>query len=284
MPLVVNTNVSSLNAQRNLAVNTSGLSKSLEKLASGFRINRAADDAAGLQISETLRSQIRGVSQAISNAEDGINLLSVAEGTLGVVQEHLQRIRELTVQAANDTNGATQRDAIRNEITARMDEINRITKATEFNGIKLLHSATPTSLRLQVGANATASLDTIDIAGALGSATASGLGLASGGNVGSVNISTNSAAQNFLTSVDAALTAVSNKRAGIGALQNRLDGTISNLQITRENFEASESRIRNVDVAKEAAALAKYQILQQAATSILAQANQSPALALSLIG
>lgn len=284
MPLVINTNVASLNAQRLLSNNAAALQKNFERLASGYRINRAADDAAGLQISETLRSQIRGTGQAINNAQDGLNLLSIAEGTMGVVQEHLQRMRELTVQAASDTNGSAQRDAIRAEIKERMSEINRITRTAEFNGILLLHSATPSSLRLQVGANARASLDTIDISGVLGSATATGLGLGNPGTTGSVNFSNNSAARDFLSSVDNALKNISTRRASIGALQNRLDGAISNLQITLENLESSESRIRNVDVAKEAALMTRNQILQQASASILAQANQAPTLALSLIG
>ncbi len=280
MPLVINTNVASLNAQRLLTINTTALQKSLERLASGYRINRAADDAAGLQISENLRSQIRGLGQAVNNAQDGNNLLSVAEGTLSVVTENLQRIRELTVQAANDTNGADQRQAINQEIQARIDDIDRITESAQFNGIKLLSTTSaPVSLRLQVGPNDVASLDTIDIAagGALGSSSGSSLGIFS------VTVSTNSASLNFLTNVDAALLEVTQRRSIIGSLQNRLDSAINNLQIARENFESAESRIRNVDVAKESAELARNQILQQASASILAQANQTPSLALSLI-
>lgn len=279
MALVINTNVASLNAQRNLGVNTSFLQKSLERLSSGYRINRAADDAAGLQISENLRAQIRGVSQAINNAQDGVNLLSVAEGTLSVVQDNLQRIRELAVQAANDTNGTEQRDAIEQEIQARISDINRITQATEFNGIKLLSTTTPGSFRIQLGPNEVAAEDTIDIAAtsALGDARATTLG------IGNLDLGTNSTALTFLGTVDAALTEVSRRRAAIGALQNQLDSAISNLQITNENFQAAESRIRNVDVAAEASRLTRYQILQQAAASILAQSNQSPFLALALL-
>lgn len=278
MPLVINTNVASINAQRHLANNTNALARNMERLSSGFRINRAADDAAGLQISENLRAQIRGVSKAINNAEDGFNLLSVAEGTLSVVQENLQRIRELTVQAANDTNGVAQRDAIEQEINARVDDINRITAATEFNGIKLLSTSTPASLRLQVGANESSALDTINIGSVLGDATATTLGLTA------VSVQTNHSSRNTLIRVDAALDEVGRRRAWIGALQNQLESAISNLNITLENFQASESRIRNVDVAKEAAEMTRNQILQQASASILASANQAPALALSLIG
>jgi flagellin len=280
MPLIVNTNVASLNAQRLLNTNTEMLNRNLERLASGFRINRASDDAAGLQISETLRSNIRGTAQAINNAQDGSNLLSVAEGTLGVVQENLQRIRELVVQAANDTNGVTQRAAIKEEIDARISDIDRITKATDFNSIKLLASTTPTSLLLQVGAGNIASLDTIDImsGGALGDATASnGLGLTS------VNISTNVLALATMGRVDTALGNVSSRRATIGSVQNRLQSAINNLSVANENFSAAESRIRNLDVAKESAELIRNQILQQAAATILSQANTAPQLALQLL-
>jgi flagellin len=277
MSLVINTNVASLNAQRNLGSNTVQLGKTLEKLASGFRINRSSDDAAGLQISENLRSQIRGIGVAINNAQDGTNMLSVAEGTLSVVQDNLQRIRELAVQAANDTNGTTQRNAISQEIQARMDDIDRITQATQFNGTSILASGLSTMF-IQVGANNSSTLDRIDVTSALGKATSSSLGLST-----NVSFANNSAALAFLATVDTALDNVSSKRAKIGAFQNRLESAINNLQITRENFESSESRIRNVDVANESAKLAKFQILQQAAASILAQANQSPQLALSLL-
>lgn len=277
MPLVINTNIASLNAQRSLTSNTNSLSRNLEKLASGFRINRAADDAAGLQISEGLRSQIRGVSQAINNAQDGVNLLAVAEGTLGVIQDNLQRIRELTVQGANDTNGSTQLDAIKTEINARLDDIDRIAQATSFNDKKLLDGSIASSFRIQVGANASSSLDTLDIASGLQDTQVSTLGLAS------ASFTNNSSALTFLSLVDDALNTVSSRRATIGALQNQLESGINNLSITKENFESAESRIRNVDVAKESADLTRNQILQQAASTILAQANQAPQLALSLL-
>ncbi len=283
MPIVINTNVASLNAQGNLTKNTNALTKSFEKLASGYRINRAADDAAGLQISETLRAQTRGVNQAINNAQDGYNLLSVAEGSLSVIQDNLQRIRELTVQAANDTNGDAQREAITQEINARLSDIDRIANATEFNGKKLLNNASVgdrATFLLQIGANDDVSLDTLNIGSALVDATASaGLGIASS----SVDLTTNSAARNFLGLVDAALETVGQTRATIGSFQNRLESAIQNLQVTSENFSAAESRIRNVDVAKETSELTKNQILQQAATSILTQANSSTNLAMTLL-
>ncbi len=280
MPLVINTNVNSLNAQRLLSQNTMNLSKDLEQLASGYRINHASDDAAGLQISENFTAQIRGTEQAINNAQDGLNLLSVAEGTLSVVANNLQRIRELAVEAANDVNGSTQRSAIKQEIDARIADINRMTKATQFNGVNVLQKIPNVSLRLQVGANGVASQDTINIASALGSATATGLGLTATANM----ISSNSNARAFLANVDSAMNNLSSRRAVIGSFQNRLQSAIDNLQIEDQNFQASESQIRDVNVAKVTADLSKNQILQQASVSILAQANQLPALALKLIG
>ncbi len=281
MSLVINTNVASLDAQRNLSSNTLSLQKDFQQLSSGFRINRAADDAAGLQISQNLEAQIRGVGQAINNAQDGNNLLSVAEGTLSTVQDSLQRIRELTVQAANGTNGTAQLTAIKQEIDARISDISRITQASQFNGISLLKgNLSVGSLRLQVGANGSKNLDTINVASALGSATATTLGIKTSTNM----LVSNQSAEKFLGSVDKALTEVSRRRALIGALQNQLSSAISNLQTTSENFSASESQIMDVNVASVSADLAKNQILQQASASILAQANQTPQLALKLIG
>ncbi len=281
MGLFINTNIASIDAQRNLGNNTSSLDASLQKLSSGLRINHASDDAAGLQISQNLEAQIRGVNQAVNNAQDGTNLLSVAEGTLSTVQDSLQRIRELTVQAANGTNGTAQLTAIKQEITARISDISRMTQATQFNGISLLKGGLSAgSIRLQIGANGSKNLDTINVASALGSATATTLGIKTSTGM----LSSNSAAEAFLGTVDKALTEVSRRRALIGAQQNQLSSAISNLQITSENFSASQSQILDVNVAQETANLAKYQILQQASASILAQANQTPQLALKLIG
>jgi flagellin len=281
MPININTNVAALNAQRNVEGNTSALNKSLERLASGFRINRAGDDAAGLQISESLRAQIRGSKQALSNAQDGINVLNIVDGAQGVIQDNLQRVRELTVQAANDTLATSQRTAIATEITQRIADVDRIANSTTFNGVTLLASGTsPSNYFIQVGANSDATNDRIDLASGLGSTTSTGLGLSfSAGNIGA-----NSAAQTFLGTIDTALGSLNTKRATLGALSNRLESSISNLSVSIENLSGAESRIRNVDVASESAALTRNQILQQASTSILSQANQSPSLALSLIG
>lgn len=278
MPLVVNTNVSSLIAQRNLTDNTNALSKSMERLSSGFRINRAADDAAGLQISETLRAQIRGLNKASDNAQDGVNMLQVVEGSLSVITGNIQRIRELTVQAANDTNSNNERNAIEQEITALMADIDRIADATQFNSVVLLSPTAPGTYMLQVGANDTQGIDTIDVASALGDARSTTLGISN-----TVNFLSNQDALDFLGTVDTALDAVMQRRATIGSLQNRLEGTITNIAVTIENFSASESRIRNLDVARESSNLVRNQILQQASASILSQANQVPALALNLI-
>jgi flagellin len=281
MPITINTNVAAINAQRNVDANTNALGKSLEKLASGFRINRSGDDAAGLQISETLRSQIRGSKQALQNAQDGINVLNIADGAQGVIQDNLQRVRELTVQAANDTLASSQRTAIATEITQRVSDIDRIANSTTFNGVSLLGSGTaPSNYFIQLGANNSNTNDRIDVVGGLGSTTSTALGV----SFSAGNVADNSAAQTFLGTVDTALGSLNTKRATLGALSNRLESAVSNLSVSVENLSSAESRIRNVDVASESAVLTRNQILQQASTSILAQANQSPSLALSLIG
>jgi flagellin len=280
MAINVNTNVSSINAQRNLESNTKAYNTSLERLASGFRINRSADDAAGLQISETLRTQIRGSKKAQENAQDGINVLNIADGAQGVVQDNLQRVRELTVQAANDTLATAQRSAIATEINARRDDIDRIASSTKFNGVSLASSSAPTSFKIQLGPNSSSTNDSIDVVSGLGSISTSSGGL----NVTTANVSTATAAQAYLDVVDTGLANLNTKRAALGSLSNRLETAIQGLSVNIENLSSSESRIRNVDVASESAALTRNQILQQAATSILGQANQAPQLALSLIG
>lgn len=299
MPLVVNTNVSSLIAQRNLSTNTNMLNKSLERLSSGYRINRAADDAAGLTISETLRSQIRGINTALQNAQDGISILQITEGTLSVVTDNLQRVRELTVQAANDTNGVAQRDAIESEIKARLFDNQRIVQAANFNGIKLLNGSALLALgsvRLQIGPNADIVENTLDITRALDTASMQMLGMfvdslnpalgsysTTWDSISFINFLNNSNARTFLMDIDRALASVSARRSLIGAIQNQLDSAIQNLSLSGENFSASESRIRDLDMAAETANLTKAQILQQASVSILSQANQAPGLVLRLL-
>jgi flagellin len=278
MPLNINTNVASLNAQRFLTNNTSMLSKSMEKLSSGYRINRAGDDAAGLALSEKLRSQIRGSQKAQDNVQDGINVLNIADGALQSVTDYLQRMRELAVQAGNDTYNTAQRSSMKAEFDQLASGINQISAATQFNGVKLLDGSA-SALKLQIGANASSGVDTLDIgaAGAFASVTTTSL------SVGSLSLSSNSSALATITALDSALTQVNTQRGTIGALSNRLETTATNLATNVENTSASESRIRNVDVASESAKMSQYQILQQAAAAMLTQANQAPQLALQLL-
>lgn len=286
MGIVVNTNVSSMIMQRNLSSSTRAVDSSLEKLSTGSRINRAADDAAGLTISEGLRSQVRGTEVAKGNAQTGINLLQTAEGDLSIVMDNLQRIRDLSIQAANGTNATAERDAIKSEVEQRAKEITRIANSSAFNKIKLLDGS-QSSLSLQISPDfksGKASLNTLSIGSTLASVTATTLGI----NTSDTKFLTNSfassgAAASFIGLVDAAIKTVSTNRATIGAYQSRLESAISSMAVRNENLMASESRIRDVDVAKEAAELTKNQILQRASSSLLAQANQAPAIALSLI-
>ncbi len=279
MSIVVNNNVASLIAQRNLNKNTNDLTKSIERLSSGYRINRASDDSAGLSISEGLRGQIRGNKQALGNIQDGINLLQIAECGLSVINESVQRIRELCVQAANETNGSAERNAVLVEINARLDDINRISKSTKFNNISLL-DGTAINARLQVGANSTLSTNTIDVSSVLSNSNVSTIGLTitiTGGTWTSDKI------RSYLNQIDTAISTIVTKRSNIGAYQNRLETSLENLTIMNENVQASESRIRDLDIAKETANMTKLQILQQASASVLSQANQIPQLALSLL-
>ena len=283
MSIVVNTNVNSILVQRSLGTSTSEIGKSLQRLSTGYRINKAADDAAGLTISESLKSQARGAQVASQNAQAGVNLLQTAEGDLGIIQDNLQRIRDLAVQAANDTNGSSERTAIESEVSQRLDEITRLSKASKFNTIGLLDGSS-TALSLQIGANSGATTNAIDVAGGsvnpLGAADASSLGVSI--TAGST-LATASAASAYISTIDDAIADVSERRSTIGSMQNRLDSAIQSLSIKYENMSASESRIRDVDVAKEAASLTKNQILQQASATLLAQANQAPQVALALI-
>lgn len=279
MSLSINTNITSIAAQRSLSSNTTNLNKSMQKLSSGLRINQASDDAAGLTISEKFKSQYRGMDVAQSNAQDATNLLSNAEGDLSVIQDNLQRVRDLTVQAANDTNSTAEREAIQAEVTARISEIDRLAESSNFNGIKLLNGDNSAGLSFQIGANSDTDTNQIK-ATVFDSAKSSALGIttSAGAALGSA-----SAAAAFLDEVDDAIKNVSTRRSDIGSLQNRLDSQVQSLSISSENLKAADSRVRDVDVAKESAKFAKSQILQQASLSILAQANQSPQMALKLI-
>ena len=283
MPLVINTNVSSLNAQRSLGNNTNMLSKTMEKLSSGYRINRAGDDAAGLQLSEKLRAQIRGTQKAYDNTQDGINVLNIADGSLQTITDSLQRIRELAVQASNDTYNSAQRSAMGIEIVQLLTDIDRLSATSQFNGVFLLSSASPTNFILQVGANNTDN-DQIDISSALGDSKANTLGITGWTGSGlTSSITLGVGARNLLDQVDTAIDAVNAKRGVLGAVVNRLEGAANNLSIGIENLSSSESRIRNVDVAMESSNLSRNQILQQASQAMLSQANQTPQLALRLL-
>lgn len=264
-------NIAALNAHRQLGVNNTAAGKSLERLSSGFRINRAADDAAGLAISEKMRSQIRGLNQAIRNAQDGISLVQTAEGATQEIHSMLQRMRELAVQAASGTYTDDDRAALQDEVDQLIEEIDRIAKNTEFNTLTLL-SGGITNSAIQVGANAD---QTIEIE--INNLTASEIG------VSGLSISSGGSAQNAISTIDEAIEKVSEERAKLGALQNRLEHTIANLGVTMENLTAAESRIRDVDMAAEMMEFTKFNILNQASIAMLAQANMQPQSVLQLL-
>jgi len=278
MSIVLGTNISALMVQNNLTSDTLSLNNILQELSTGHQINGPADDSSGLTIANNLQAQINGANQAASNAANGNNLLGTVDSTLSNVQNDLQSIRTLAVEAANGDESTSNLSAIHSQIAGYVSAIKQMTKATQFNGKNLMQSGTATML-IQVGANNVSSTNTINITSALGSATATGLGVIFSAN----SLNTTSAAQTFLSTVDSALTAVGNRRATVGSYQNRLQDTISNLQITAENYQSSYSQIMDTNVASAAAALAQYQILQETAASVLTQANQTPALALELI-
>ena len=291
MSMYINTNVSSLNAQRNMTNSTKSLDTSYTRLASGLRINSAKDDAAGLQISNRLTSQINGLDQGNRNANDGISLAQTAEGAMDEVTGMLQRMRTLAQQSANGSNSAKDREALQKEVDQLGAEINRIAGATTFAGTKLLDGSF--SGTFQVGADANQTIgfslsqaDGFSISGIAAAVTAGGVAsiFTSGSTVGGISISSQSNAQDVLGAVDAMLTVVDGKRAELGAVQNRLDSTIRNQANISENVSAARSRIRDADFATETANMTKQNILQQAASSILAQANQRPQSALSLLG
>lgn len=273
MGLRVNTNTASLNAQRNLMNSTNSLSRSFERLSSGLRITRASDDAAGLAISERFRADIRGYQQAQRNAMDGISMLQIAEGALNEVSGILIRMRELAVQSANGTLGTAEQATLDQEFQALITEVDRIAAVTEFNGVALLDGTTAT-VDLQVGTNNTAN-DRISVAG--GDATTATLGVATD------DITSQATAQTAIDNLDTAIDTLSGVRADFGTAQNRLESTIRSIAVAVENTSAAESRIRDVDVAAETAALTRNQVMQQAGVAVLAQANQNTAIALSLL-
>jgi flagellin len=282
MSLRVNTNVTAFDAYRNLTATDSAVSSSLQKLSSGSRINSAADDASGLVISENIKSQIGGIGQAVSNAQDGISVTQTAEGALNEVASMLQRMRDLSVQAANSgANGGysgTAVQAANAEVQQLQAAIDQISSTTQFNGTHLLDGSVGT-LTFQVGAN---SGETLTVS--LKSMDSASLGTASGGNVGSIDLTSSaSAASDAIKTLDAAISDVSTFRGTLGATQNRLTHVVANLSVTKENLSASESRIADTDMASEMTNFSKQQILMQAGTSMLAQANSAPQAVLSLL-
>jgi flagellin len=276
MGLRIYNNVEAQNAHRQLQTTNANLSRTMERLSSGLRINRAADDAAGLAVSEEMRTQIRGMQVASRNALDGVSLVQVADGALGGVNDMLQRVRDLAVQAANGTLTDLQRNNLDREVQSVISEIARVAADTEFNGIKILSGSVATAacaVTLQVGANGAQV-----IAFTIGTMSASDLG------VSGLAVSTAASATAAIASLDAAIRTVNSQRAQMGAIQNRLEQTISRLELTAENLQAAESRIRDADMASEMIEFTRNQILQQSGTAMLAQANQAPQSILQLLG
>lgn len=284
--MIIQHNMASANTNRQLGVTTGQLAKSTEKLSSGYRINRAGDDAAGLSISEKMRGQIRGLQQASTNAQDGISLIQTAEGALQETHSILQRMRELAVQASNATNVTADRQAIAKEVRALTCEISRIGNQTEFNTMKLL-SGKLQGKSLQIGANGNQSirLSILDMRPNQLGTNSGGVGITDGAVAKIISKGTSNYADITATIsiINKAITDVSTQRSKLGALQNRLEHTIANADNTAENLQAAESRIRDVDMAKEMVQYSKNNILQQAAQSMLAQANQSTQGVLSLL-
>lgn len=269
--MIINHNITALNTHRQLGSATNAQSKSMEKLASGMRINKAGDDAAGLAISEKMRGQIRGLDQASRNAQDGISLIQTAEGALNETHDILQRMRELAVQGGNDTNVTADRTAIQDEMNTLMSEVDRIASTTEFNTQNLLGGSF--SGTFQIGANKGQVINL-----AISSMDTTGLGIS-----GNISVGSNVLSSGSISALDKAIETVSTQRSKLGANQNRLEHTINNLGTSSENLTAAESRVRDVDMAKEMMSQTKSSILSQAAQAMLAQANQQPQGVLQLL-
>ena len=274
MGLRVNTNVASINAQRNLSAVTDRLGNNYRRLSTGLRISTAADDAAGLAISERLRSQVRSLEQAKRNANDGISFVQTAEGALNEVSSILTRLRELAIQSSNGSVSNQDKETLDEEFQSLVSEVNRIGRSTEFNGIKLLDGSS-TSVSFQVGFGTTSGIDTLSVS--LSAALSTTLAL------NSLDIGSGGATTTAISNIDAAINTISSLRGSLGAVQNRLGSTINNLAVQVENLSAAESRIRDVDVAYETAQLTRNNILQSASISVLSQANSQPQSALQLL-
>ncbi|KFF64993.1 flagellin [Pectobacterium brasiliense] len=288
----INTNIMSLVTQNNLNKSQSSLGTAIERLSSGLRINSAKDDAAGQAIANRMTAQVKGLTQAARNANDGISLTQTAEGNLNEINNNLQRVRELAVQAASDTNGSTDRTSIYTEMKQRLDEIDRVAKSASFNGTNLLDGTASGGINIQVGANTGANeVIAIDSGALVNATTTSGAGLASGVSTAVAAISGGSGtiggsgglAATIISSVDTALKAVDTARSNLGAIQNRFESTITNVNNTINNLSNARGRIQDADYAVEVSNMTKANILQQAGTSVLSQANQVPQTVLSLL-
>jgi len=284
---IINTNMSSLNAQRNLTKSANELQTSMTRLSSGLRVNSSKDDAAGMSIAAKMDSQIRGMSQASRNANDGISMIQTADGALSNISDALQRMRELAVQAANGTNGADETSNIDTEMVALNDEISRIANSTKFNGIPLLSSANAVTKSIQVGADETQKIDvtfakSTGYTGLTKNATMVDA-TADGTAPGTFDVSTTANAAKSITNIDAALKSLNTERASLGTAQNRMGYAISNLATSVENQSAAKSRIMDTDYAAETSKLSRAQVLQQAGTAMLAQANSAPNNVMSLL-
>lgn len=283
MGLVVNTNLSSLLAQRNMKYNSEMLESSLEKMSTGRKINRSSDDAAGMAISRILDVQINGVSRGRDNAQDGSNLLMITESAYNTIADDLQRIRELTIQGANASNSSSERWAITQEVRSRIDDITKIAEGTIYNGIPLLGASAPTiasGYKFTIGANEN---DVIDIASALGNARATALNANLVSDVDYTLFSNQSMFSSFISSIDVALDDVVARRSRLGAMQTQLEMTSDNLQVMDININSARSRLTDTDMAQESAEMVKYQIMRNASVSVLTQANNVPKLVLGLL-
>jgi flagellin len=292
MGLRIRTNVSALTAQRFAQNNTDQMNKSLERLSSGHRINKAADDAAGLAVSEGIRAKVRGLNQAKRNANDAVSMVQIAEGSLNEMGNILTRLRELTVQAASDTIGDVERGYLNREYTQLVDEVDRISGTTEFNSLKLFDEDTKENFVVQVGVNNSSpedNLDTISLSlEGLKTLNSEGLGLGKENEIGPSELDASDPVDREviaekLTTIDDAINRVSSERATLGSVQSRLGSAVNNLGIQTENLSTAKSRIKDVDFAKESSELAKSRVLRSSSVSVLAQANQTPEMALSLL-
>ena len=283
MALRINYNFESVSAQRNLSSTQNSFGRAIEQLSSGLRINKAADDSAGLAVSEKLKNQVRGLNQAQRNAQDGISLLQTAEGALNETHSILARMRELAVQSSNDTLTNADRLHIQDEVNQLLSEVDRIAASTQFNTIKLLDGNGAASVQFHVGANFESGDLANELNFTLGDASSTGISITGLATGNAMSLTTQSTSNAAISTLDAAIESVSSRRGAIGAMQNRLSSTINSLGVAAENTGAANSRIRDADVAQAVSEMTRNQILQQATMAVLAQANQAPQMALQLL-